>query len=85
MVVGVSVVFDKLGEYLKKNYKDLVNYSMPYCSLYEDVVKGEKYYRANVHFRRQGDVIDRVACVKADSETGEITYFIEGRFWLYAL
>ena len=83
MTASVTQVFDKVGEYLKKNYKNLENYTLPYCSLYEEISTKQKYYRANIKYKLQGDTYQRMACVKASAETGDIEYFTEGKYWIY--
>lgn len=85
MTASVTQVFDKVGEYLKKNYENLENYTMPYCSLYEDTIKKKRYYRANINFKLKDDSYSRIACIKASVETGDIEYFIAGKHWTYAV
>jgi len=83
MVVGVSEVFDKMSEYLKKNYPDLESFTMPYCSLSENE-KG-KHYRIQISFKRKGQTYPQTAIALADAETGNIIKFEEGfiwRFWI---
>lgn len=41
MTVGAGEVFDKVKQYLQKNYPDLESFTMPYCSLYESSWKKE--------------------------------------------
>lgn len=45
MTVSAGEVFDSVKIYLQKNYSDLENVTMPYCSLYEDTLEKKTYYR----------------------------------------
>lgn len=83
MVVGANDVFEKISDYVRKQYSDIEELSMPYCSLAED--KEERYYRVQISFRRKFDIFYRSAIAKADPTTGDITMYKEGftwRFWL---
>ena len=69
MTVGATEVFEKVKQYLQKNYPDLESFTMPYCSLYESVLEKKKYYRVQVNFKRKGDILTRSAILQANSET----------------
>jgi len=84
-VVGINEVFDDAVRYLKKNYPNVENVSMPYCSLTQDIGSGEKYYRAEVHFKIRGEIGGKTAVLKANSETGKVYWFQEGFTWQYWL
>ena len=83
MTVGATEVFEKVKQYLQKNYPDLESFTMPYCSLYESVLEKKKYYRVQVNFKRKGDILTRSAILQANSETGAIEMFKEGFTWTY--
>lgn len=83
MKIGASDVFEKVKEYLGKNYPDLQSFAMPYCTLYEDTVGKRRYYRVQVSYKRKGDIFDRSAIFQANCETGAVEMFKEGFTWSY--
>lgn len=82
MVVGVTTIHKKLEEYLKRNYPDIEEWRITFCVLEPNLQTGEPdHYRINISFRRENQVVDRVALAKADPNTGEIIEFKEGYYW----
>lgn len=81
MTVGAGDVFEKVKQYLEKNYPNLESFTMPYYSLYESMLEKKKYYRVEIAFKRKGDLFNRSAILKANPETGEIEMFKEGFTW----
>ena len=81
MVVGINVIFDNVVRYLRKNYPDSEDISMPYCALSQEILSDETYYRAQVSFKRKTDVFTKTAILKANPENGTIYWFKEGYTW----
>lgn len=85
MTVGAGEVFDKVKQYLEKNYPDLESVTMPYCSLYESTLEKKTYYRVQISYKRKGDSWNRSAILQANPNTGEIEMFKDGFTWNYWL
>ncbi len=83
MTVGAGEVFDKVKQYLQKNYPNLESLTMPYCSLYEGIFEKTRYYRVQVSYRLKGDTFNRSAILQANPDTGEIEMFKDGFTWTY--
>lgn len=83
MVAGINDVFDNVVKYIKKNYSKAKSISMPYCVLTEDLATKERYYRAQVHFNKGGQLFSTTAILKANVETGKVYWFQEGFTWQY--
>jgi hypothetical protein len=81
LTVGASEIFDKMSEYLRKNYPDIESFTMPYCSLSEDE-KG-KYYRVQISFKRKGQLWSQTAIARANADNGNIEMFKEGFTWTF--
>ena len=83
MTVGINEVFDNVVRYLKRNYPNVENITMPYCALYEEIGTKEKYYRAEVHFKVGKEIFTKKAILKANTETGKVYWFKEGSTWTH--
>lgn len=81
MVVGATEIFDKINAYVRKQYPDITQLSMPYCSLSVDE-KG-KHYRIQINFLRKGELFFKSAVATADPDTGTVTMYKEGYTWQY--
>ena len=83
MTVGINEVFDNVVKYVKRNYPDVENVTMPYCVLTEEIDKKEKYYRAEVHFKISKEALAKTAVLKANAENGKVYWFKEGFTWKF--
>jgi len=86
MVVGSNEIFDEMGKYLKRNYKNLVDFEMPYCSL-QVGLDGCKVYRVQVNLRLRGSRAgmrnSKSAIAEVDPTTGKILKFKDGYTWQF--
>lgn len=74
--MGASLIYEKVKEYMEKNYRDAEEWRISLC-----ILEDAGYYKVNVEFCRRGDPFVKTAMIKADASTGDIIEFREGWQW----
>ena len=83
MTISATDVFDKVAEYVRKNYEKVESIRMPYCSLTEDYLSKKKLYRVELKIKLEEEHYPKSAIAEVDAESGNITMFKEGYTWTY--
>ena len=83
MTISATEVFDKVAEYVRKNYKEVESIRMPYVSLTEDYLIKKKIYRVQLEIKLKDEKYPKSAIGEVDAETGNIIMFKEGYTWQY--
>ena len=83
MTISATEVFDKVAEYVRKNYENVETIRMPYCSLSEKYPSKEKIYRVELRIKIEGQDYPKSAIAEVDAETGNVIMFKEGFTWRY--
>jgi hypothetical protein len=73
--IGLQEIRGIAEEALRIMYGDIEGLSITFC------VQDKGEWRVNILFRKPGDLWDRSALFRIDSQTGEVKEFKEGMVW----
>jgi len=80
-MISATEVFERIDEYLKKNYVNIARCTMPYCSLSEDKIKGKTVFRVELRIEFVDQEHPKSAIAEVDPNTGNILLYQEGFTW----
>lgn len=81
-VISASDILDRLTELLKKQWPRGGGFRMPYCSLTEDPITKDRFFRVEIAYRRKPeDWAETHAIARVESESGSVLFFRDGANW----